>query len=92
MDPVQPQASSENAVTVVILDSTYTFTAHNVTRIPSYVVQCYIFSEACIETGPHRPQQMISCHTLSMAGAEDDTMWEMPKEEEGPRLPEELPI
>ena len=27
-----------------------------------------------------------------MAGAEDDTMWEMPKEEEGPRLPEELAI
>ena len=93
MDPLQNQDNSETNVTLVILDHTYIITPRNISRTPAFIVHHSRLSEACIENGPHSPNEMVTGRPLTSVNdnsLEDNEQWDMSVEEEGPFLPDEL--
>ena len=50
-------------------------------------------SEACVENGPHSPNEMVTGRlpaSVDDRSLEDDELWNLSAEEEGPFLPHEL--
>ena len=94
MNLLQNDDNSETNVTLVILDHTYICTPCHVSRIPAFIVHHSRRSaEACIESGPHSPNEIVTGRPLtSMANQTllNDELWDMSVEEEGPFQPDEL--
>ena len=89
---MQNQDNAETNVTLVILDHTYIFTPHNVTRIPPIVHHC-IPVEVHVENGPYTPQELVTGQLVTSVGdwsSQSDGLWQVSAEEEGPFLPDEL--